>query len=107
MQQLQITEADICPCQVGLKVLNVKQWCGVFNRSKIIWLARPGSIKDSGKLWIFYSHRVPKYPVVGYIHDTLLIFTTDSSTLNMTTGSIYFVQQMLKSSMLICIQSNC
>jgi len=28
-------------------------------------VASPGIIKDFGELRIFYSHRVPKYPVVS------------------------------------------
>ena len=30
------------------------------------WLAGPGSVEDFRKLRSFYSHRVPKYPVVGH-----------------------------------------
>jgi len=29
------------------------------------WLARPSFSKDLEKLWIFYPHRVSKYPIVG------------------------------------------
>jgi len=41
--------------------------CTCVGDKRLEWLVGPSSSKHLEKLWIFYPHRVSKYPVVGYV----------------------------------------